>query len=91
MQLMRDHSLDRGAFNRGYLYDFFDKLTANNPKEPSWGVGWQNNLLQDEPLYANSAAKKYDTALIDSLQEGIANLFWLSKKLLESLLLLTTH
>ena len=75
MQLMRDHSLDRGAFSRGYLYDFFDKLTANNPKEPSWGVGWQNNLLQGEPLYANSAAKKYDTALIDSLQDTIANLF----------------
>lgn len=75
MQLMCDHSLDRGAFSRGYLYDFFDKLTANTPKEPSWGVGWQNNLLQGEPLYASSAAKKYNTALIDSLQDTIANLF----------------
>ncbi|AVM56165.1 exodeoxyribonuclease V subunit beta [Capnocytophaga sp. oral taxon 864] len=75
MQLMCEHGLDKGAFNGGHLYKFFDNLTADNSKEPSWGSGWQNNLLEGEPLYSGSAGKKYDTALIDSLQETIANLF----------------
>ncbi|UZD39548.1 UvrD-helicase domain-containing protein [Capnocytophaga ochracea] len=75
MQLMCEHGLDKGAFNGGHLYKFFDNLTADNSKEPSWGSGWQNNLLEGEPLYSGSAGKKYDTALIDSLQEMIANLF----------------
>ena len=80
MQLMREYGLDKGAFNGGHLYKFFDNLTADNSKEPSWGSGWQNNLLEGEPLYSGSAAKKYDTALIDSLQEMIANLFLAIKK-----------
>ena len=80
MQLMCEHGLDKGAFNGGHLYKFFDNLTANNSKEPSWGSGWQNNLLEGEPLYSGSAAKKYDTALIDSLQEMITNLFLAIKK-----------
>ena len=80
MQLMCEHGLDKGAFNGGHLYKFFDNLTADNSKEPSWGSGWQNNLLEGEPLYSGSAAKKYDTALIDSLQEMIANLFLAIKK-----------
>ena len=80
MQLMCEHGLDKGAFNGGHLYKFFDNLTADNSKEPSWGSGWQNNLLEGEPLYSGSAGKKYDTALIDSLQEMIANLFLAIKK-----------
>ena len=71
--------------------NFFDNLTADDSKEPSWGSGWQNNLLEGEPLYSGSAAKKYDTALIDSLQEMIANLFLAIKKLLVLLPLRTTR
>lgn len=75
MQLMKENGLGKEAFSRGYLYDFFDKLTADYPKEPSWGSGWQNNLIEGEPLYGKSASKKLDTTLIDSLQDTIANLF----------------
>ncbi|GJH39510.1 ATP-dependent helicase [Capnocytophaga sp. HP1101] len=75
MQLMKENGLDRKAFNRGSLYDFFEKLTLDSTKEPTWGSGWQNNLLAGEPLYSDTAAKKYDTALIDSLQDTITELF----------------
>ena len=78
--LMQEHHLDRGAFNRGSLYDFFDKLTVDKPKEPSWDNKWQGNLIEGETLYTDSASKKYNTAIIDSLQDSIADSFLVIKK-----------
>ena len=75
MQLLDCHGLDKGAFNGGHLYNFFQKLTLTPQKEPAWGSGWQTNLLDGEPMYGKTAAKKLDTALIDSLQPQIVTYF----------------
>jgi len=75
MQLLDRHGLDKGAFNGGHLYNFFQKLTLSPQKEPVWGSGWQTNLLKGEPMYGKTAAKNLDTALIDSLQPQITTYF----------------
>lgn len=75
MQLLDQHGLGKDAFNRGYVYNFFNELTFDPQKEPSWGTVWQENMLNGEPLYGKTAAKKLNTALIDSLQPDIIRLF----------------
>ena len=75
MQLMQQHGLGKEAFKGGYLFNFFEKLTADKPQEPEWGKAWQTNLLEGEPLYGKTAAQKLNTTLIDTLQPDIITLF----------------
>ncbi len=74
LMCLEENGLDRSAFSRGSVYDFFYKLNENPENEPTWGSAWQENLA-DSPLYAKSNAKLLNTALIDSLQPQIVTFF----------------
>lgn len=71
---LNNNGLDRSAFSRGSVYDFFYKLNENPENEPAWGTAWQENLVTS-PLYAKSSAKSLNTKLIDGLQPQIVTYF----------------
>lgn len=75
-EIVETQGLDKKCFNRGSLFNYFDKLRQKNYNH-SFDAQWQDDL-DNKPLYSKSVngAKK---AILDSCQPEVTLLFLTSK------------
>ncbi|MFJ1329275.1 UvrD-helicase domain-containing protein [Capnocytophaga canimorsus] len=76
LQITEEKGLDESAFLRGSVYKFFRGVFLSPENEPSWDLGWQADIFNEEkPLYPTSKAKFLDTDRIEALRPEIVKLF----------------
>ncbi|MEL6812295.1 MAG: UvrD-helicase domain-containing protein [Bacteroidota bacterium] len=97
ISLFEQHSLDRSHFDRGYLFDFFQKIASGEFKL-NYETSWQQNI-GIKPIYP-ARVKGAEAQILDDLTPKIGNalaqikervyFYFLLKNLLKNLVPLAT-
>lgn len=77
LELIVNHGLQFEDFSSSYLPKHFEKLVNNN-LEVSFGLKWQNDLLEGSPLYPKRLTSG-TASIIDSIQPELVSSFNLTK------------